>query len=188
MNKHIRCLLPVLGFAAMSCSLPEMIMRGQMDPAGAAAEAYNYPATIADPHQCNLTGWLDISQEIVHDETNEFGTRDCWFDLTIKNLHVLETVKVIAWFHKVDTSIEVGGHYLDQHEWDVLTTLETDKTDVWSGYYTLSNDDDGTGITLNAVERIAGISNIEICKPFFTDDEFLAQVAVDVPPACGAIT
>jgi hypothetical protein len=184
MHKRIRILLPALGFAALSCSVAEEIAYGRVDPEGAAAEVYNYPATVADPDHCNLTEWLEVSQEIVRDETNEFGTRDCWYDLTVKNLQMLEPVKVVAWFHEVDTTQEVGDGHLDKHEWDVLATLYPDQSQTWSGYCTKSSDDDGITITVTAVDRIAAISDTEVCRRYIEDEDFLSGVAVDITPVC----
>ena len=133
------------------------------------------PPTGNESDPCAATAALRSTTEILLEETNEYGTRICRYNLVITN----ESVEPV-WYY-VYMRIEDGFQGTADAYWSGnFPIAPEDSTEVFA-QVAVYVDEDASGPSLMMPVRLAGVSGAEACAERRMDAPFLERHAVPLP-------
>jgi hypothetical protein len=163
----------------LSCSWLGQFLLSQAGPAAPAAMLTQYAAPDTGNVNCNASSELKIMSEITEDKLNEFGTRDCEYNLVIWNEKSANPVWIFGYRHTTDVYQD-----LDEYEWVILGKRGYQEETLFGGYYSYSIDPEAMGSISFELEKYAGIVDSPECEKYKNDEEYLDGIAITIPRIC----
>lgn len=129
---------------------------------------------------CDGTSALQVKGVITRQETTEYGTQVCDYQLEITNTDPEHSVYYLI--HQYEADVYAGTEGFD---WMGRFLLAPGETGVWGGCYVIiSKDPDATGLIMNSAEFMAGVYDLPECEEKTRDESFFEKISVPLAPVC----
>jgi hypothetical protein len=127
---------------------------------------------------CDATQHLFITSEITQQETNQFGTRLCSYQLKIYN-----NGDSVVWFY-IHQHEKDGYQGTEKRQWMGNFPIDPGKDVEWQGNISIHTDEDFKGPVMSIPEKIAGIYGTPECETAKMNQKYLEQISVPINPVC----
>ena len=134
---------------------------------------------ISNEKICEATQYLQVTSEIAHQETNQYGTRMCEYNLTIKNTD--ENAGIWVYFYQHDKD---GYARTEKSHWMGNVLIASNEEANWSGNIYIYEDKDADGPVMSIPEKIAGVYNIPECAEEKQDSNFFEMISIPIEMIC----
>jgi len=125
---------------------------------------------------CNATQYLQVTSEIVEQETSEFGTQVCKYTLTATNIHPDTTVWFFFYEH------EEFGEAVNKDFWGGLI-VNSGQAD-YIRFANVIADREDVASMIQFATKIAGVFDLPECLDLQQNDSYLEEIAIPVEPLC----
>jgi hypothetical protein len=168
-SNHLLIIIAVLMVAAvtLSCGV-EGTSRGE-----------NNGAQTGGDDSCNATPFLSVSSTITRQETNQFGTQLCDYQLEIENGHLVTPIYIFIYLYDAD-----GYAHTEEFRWMGIKHLASGETGNWDGYVYTYSDPDASGPVLSVPMSIAGVLDEPQCTDKRQDLDYLESISIPLDLVC----
>jgi hypothetical protein len=128
---------------------------------------------------CDGTSALRVTGEITLQETNQFGTRACEYDLKVTNTNPDTPVRFYIYQHDAD-----GYQHTEKRHWMGNVLVAPGATQTWHGSIYIYSDKDADGPLMTIGEKIAGVFDTPECADERQDEKYFEAVAFPLESAC----